>query len=276
MYTRVTSIMHALSTCTPSNTHTLTLASHALPHPLYTTALSSLRITNTTKPAFPVSSSSFSILLLRFSHDSVVKSKKRKNGFASTTESRSSASVSPHPQLYTVGSFLPPGDNKSSFSTPHQNSAITARAPSIVRQSIARQRRITALGARQRRITALPHDDNDDDDDATPQSCSGETKSAESSPLWRRGGIATLATPSSLHLFTATNNSIAAVSNIVNMILAPMVIVPFFDYLEHGKIPRSSTAKPGSADGPTAKMGSLNSISQPLAKGWTVIFVSVR
>ena len=59
------------------------------------------------------------------------------------------------------------------------------------------------------------------------------------------------------------------------MILVPMVIVPFLDYRALGKIPRSNTAKLGSADGTTAKMGSLESISQPLTKGWTVMFVSV-
>jgi hypothetical protein len=69
--------------------------------------------------------------------------------------------------------------------------------------------------------------------------------------------------------------SIAAVSNIVNMILQPMVIVPFLDYATLGKIPRSNTAKPSTSDGAFAKMGSLKSISQPLTNGWTVIFVSV-
>ena len=85
-------------------------------------------------------------------------------------------------------------------------------------------------------------------------------------------------------------DSIEAVSNIVSMILAPMVIVPFLDYCALGKIPRSNTAKPGSSahdvcarttsfslgDSPTAKMGSRHSISQPVGDGWTVIFVSVR
>ena len=107
-------------------------------------------------------------------------------------------------------------------------------------------------------ITALPHDDG------------GETKSdpLAQHPRGRRGGITTLAAE-------YTINSIAAVRNIVNMILAPMVVVPFLDYCALGKIPRSNTAKPGSTDGPTAKMGSQNSISQPLRDGWTVIFVSV-
>ena len=204
-------------------THSLSLFPHPLPHPsLHTQSHYILRIPVTNKPAFPVSYSSLSILLLRFSRDSLVKSKKRKNGFASTSKSRSSASVSPHPELYTV-----------TVNTCHTTT------------------------------------DDDDDNNATPQSRSGETKSAEPRALGRRGGIANLAAEYSI-------NSITAVSNIVNMILAPMVIVPFFDYLEHGKIPRSNTSKPGSADGPTAKMGSLNSISQPIAKGWTVIFVSVR
>ena len=72
-----------------------------------------------------------------------------------------------------------------------------------------------------------------------------------------------------------TIDSIEAVSNIVNMILVPMVIVPFLDYQTLGKIPRSNTAKPGSGDGATAKMGSPNSISQPHGEGWTVVFVSV-
>ena len=60
------------------------------------------------------------------------------------------------------------------------------------------------------------------------------------------------------------------------MILVPMVIVPFLDYQALGKIPRSNTAKPGTADGAFAEMGSLKSISQPRTQGWTVIFVSVR
>jgi hypothetical protein len=81
-------------------------------------------------------------------------------------------------------------------------------------------------------------------------------------------------------------DSIEAVNNIVSMILAPMVIVPFLDYCALGEIPRSNTAKPGSSahdvcarttsDSPTAKMGSRHSISQPVGDGWTVIFVSVR
>ena len=119
-------------------------------------------------------------------------------------------------------------------------------------------------------ITALPHEDDSDDADDTATAHEGETKSAEpvQQSRGRRKSIVTLATEYSI-------DSLAAVSNIVNMILAPMVIVPFLDYLTLGKIPRSNTAKPGTADGDTAKMGSVKSISQPLTKGWTVIFVSV-
>ena len=112
-------------------------------------------------------------------------------------------------------------------------------------------------------IIALPHDDDDDNDDGeTPTARHAETKSAEPTTCGRRGAI--------------TIDSIPAVSNIVNMILAPMVIVPFLDYLTLGKIPRSNTAKPGTVDGATAKMGSVESISQPLTNGWTVVFISVR
>ena len=123
-------------------------------------------------------------------------------------------------------------------------------------------------------ITALPHDDDDDGDEtaaAREGETKGETKSTElvQQPRGRRQSISiSLATDYSIV-------SIAAVSNIVNMILAPMVIVPFLDYITLGKIPRSNTAKPGTSDGAFAKMGTLKSISQPLTNGWTVIFVSV-
>ena len=170
----------------------------------------------------PVTYSSYCLLLLRFSRDSL-KTSERRNKNDSRSNSGSGASVSPHSEICSVA--VDP------------NNTITA-----------------LLG---------------DDDDETPTTRLGETKSAEPTVRGRRRGVTTLAAK-------YTIDSISAVSNIVNMILAPMVIVPFLDYLEHGKIPRSNTAKPGSADGPTAKMGSLNSISQPIAKGWTVIFVSVR
>ena len=172
-------------------------------------------------------------LLIRFSRDSLANSKKHnKDGSTASTISksgRSSASVTPHQELYTA-----------TVNTCHT-------------------------------IVALPHEDDSDDADDTVTAHEGETKSAEPVQLsrGRRKSIVTLATEYSI-------DSLAAVGNIVNMILAPMVIVPFFDYLKHGKIPRSNTAKPGTADGAFAKMGSLASISQPRTQGWTVIFVSVR
>ena len=175
----------------------------------------------------PLSYASWMFLLIRFSRYSLSNSKRHnKNGStASTNSSRSSASVTPHQELYTV----------------------TANTC---------------------------HDDDDGDDNemaaAREGETKGETKSTElvQQPRGRRQSISTLATEYSIV-------SIAAVSNIVNMILAPMVIVPFLDYLTLGKIPRSNTAKPGTSDGAFAKMGSLKSISQPLTNGWTVIFVSV-
>ena len=173
----------------------------------------------------PVSYSSFCLLLLRFSCDSLITSKKinkNKNGFVSSTSSRSnSASVAPL-ELHTADNDDDNSDEKTA--TAHQGE--------------------------------------------TTKETQGETKSAENVSS-RRGSLTTLAADDSI-------DSIAAVGNIVNMILAPMVIVPFFDYLKHGKIPRSNTAKPGTADGAFAKMGSLKSISQPRTQGWTVIFVSVR
>ena len=121
--------------------------------------------------------------------------------------------------------------------------------------------------------TAAVHDDDDGEEElpTSRKDAWGETRSADPihNVTGRRGSIVTLAAECSI-------DSIAAVSNIVNMILAPMVIVPFLDYLTLGKIPRSNTAKPGTSDGDTAKMGSVKSISQPRTKGWTVIFVSVR
>ena len=174
-----------------------------------------------------MSYSSWIFLLIRFSRDSLANSKRRnKNGSTdSTNSSRSSASVTPHQELYTV-------------------------------------------------TVNTCHDDDDDGGDETAAAREGETKGEPKStelvqqPRGRRQSISTLATEYSIV-------SIAAVSNIVNMILAPMVIVPFLDYLTLGKIPRSNTAKPGTSDGAFAKMGSLKSISQPLTNGWTVIFVSV-
>ena len=176
-----------------------------------------------------MSYSSIFILLLRFSRDSLAKSKKdNKNKSGSSTSysgtGKSSSRVAPEPDLYTA---------------------------------------------------ANDESDNDNDDDETTtahqgettKETQGETKSAENVSS-RRGSLTTLAADDSI-------DSIAAVGNIVNMILAPMVIVPFLDYLTLGKIPRSNTAKPGTADGVTAKMGSRTSISQPLTKGWTVIFISV-
>ena len=191
----------------------------------------------------PISYASWMFLLIRFSRDSMTNSKKHnKNGLMTSTNSksgRSSASVTPHQELYTA-----------TVNTCHT-------------------------------ITALPHDDDDGGDETatarqggttgdTKGETKSETKSAEpvQQSRGRRKSIATLATEYSI-------DSLAAVSNIVNMILAPMVIVPFLDYLTLGKIPRSNTAKPGTADGDTAKMGSVKSISQPLTKGWTVIFISV-
>ena len=187
----------------------------------------------------PTTYASWMFLLIRFSRDSLANSKKHnKDGSTASTNSksgRSSASVTPHQELYTA-----------TVNTCHT-------------------------------ITALPHDDDDGGDETatarqggTTGDTKGETKSAEpvQQSRGRRKSIVTLATEYSI-------DSLAAVSNIVNMILAPMVIVPFLDYLTLGKIPRSNTAKPGTADGDTAKMGSVKSISQPLTKGWTVIFVSV-
>ena len=178
-----------------------------------------------------MSYSSIFILLLRFSRDSLAKSKKdNKNKSGSSTSysgtGKSSSRVAPEPDLYTA---------------------------------------------------ANDESDNDNDDDETTtahqgettKETQGETKSAENVSS-RRGSLTTLAAEDSI------DSIAAAVGNIVNMILAPMVIVPFFDYLKHGKIPRSNTAKPGTADGAFAKMGSLASISQPRTQGWTVIFVSVR
>ena len=153
---------------------------------------------------------------------------------------------------------------------------------------------IAAANTSHHTITALPRNDDDNnassrqtssffshardetkgaDDNVENAASPGETKSPE--PLQhsrgdsRRSGIESIRRESNI-------DSIAAVSDIISMILAPMVIVPFLDYCALGKIPRSNTAKPGSTDGPTAKMGSQNSISQPLGDGWTVIFVSVR
>jgi len=168
-------------------------------------------------------------LLIRFSRNSLTNTKRHnKNGSTASTNSksgRSSASVTPHQELYTV-------------------------------------------------TVNTCHDDDDDGGDETAAArndeTKGETKSTElvQQPRGRRRSISLLATEYSIV-------SIAAVSNIVNMILAPMVIVPFLDYITLGKIPRSNTAKPGTSDGAFAKMGSLKSISQPLTNGWTVIFVSV-
>ena len=171
-------------------------------------------------------------LLIRFSRDSLANSKKHnKDGSTASTNSksgRSSASVTPHQELYTA-----------TVNTCHT-------------------------------ITALPRDDDSDDADDTATVHVNETKSVEpiQQSRGRRKSIVALATEYSI-------DSLAAVNNIVNMILAPMVIVPFLDYLTLGKIPRSNTAKPGTSDGAFAKMGSLKSISQPLTNGWTVIFVSV-
>ena len=176
-----------------------------------------------------MSYSSLCLLLLRFSRDSLTNSKRHnKNGSTDSTNSksgRSSASVTPHQELYTV-------------------------------------------------TVNTCHDDNEDGVDETVAERNDETKDETKSTelvqhsRGRRQSISTLATEYSIV-------SIAAVSNIVNMILAPMVIVPFLDYITLGKIPRSNTAKPGTSDGAFAKMGSLKSISQPLTNGWTVIFVSV-
>ena len=157
-----------------------------------------------------MSCSSYCLVLLRFSRDSLATSEKlNRCGSSVSSTSRASASVSP--EFFTAAANI--GHS----------------------------------------ITELPHEDDEE--------TQVETKSSRRGT--RRGGVTNI-------------NSVRAVNDIVNMILAPMVIVPFFDYLEHGKIPRSNTAKPGTADGATAKMGSLNSISQPLTNGWTVIFVSVR
>jgi hypothetical protein len=172
---------------------------------------------------------SFSFLLIRFSHDTLVATKKRRlNSFVSSTRtsSRSSASVSPHqPDLYTACEI----------------------------------------------ITIANPNDNDDDDDTDDTNALKETKNAEmiNRSTARRGSIVNIAAE-------CTFDSIAAINNIINMILVPMVIVPFLDYRTLGKIPRSNTAKPGTSDGAFAKMGSLKSISQPRTQGWTVIFVSVR
>ena len=191
----------------------------------------------------PSTYSSWMILLLRFSRDSVFK-KLNKNGVTSSTISSSNVSVSPHQDLFTVTA----------------NNCHT--------------------------IIALPDDEDTDIDKAAKsnEQVQGESKSDEQvhsktpqggsffalrQSRGRRGSIVTLAAEHSI-------DSIAAVRNIVNMILAPMVIVPFLDYLTLGTIPRSNTAKPGTADGATAKMGSLKSISQPITLGWTVIFVSHR
>jgi hypothetical protein len=178
----------------------------------------------------PLSYASWMFLLIRFSRDSLANFKRHnKNGSTASTNSksgRSSASVTPQHELYTV-------------------------------------------------TVNTCHDDDDDIGDETAAARNGETKGEAKStelvqqPRGRRQSISiSLATDYSIV-------SIAAVSNIVNMILAPMVIVPFLDYITLGKIPRSNTAKPGTSDGAFAKMGTLKSISQPLTNGWTVIFVSV-
>jgi hypothetical protein len=159
-------------------------------------------------------------LLIRFSRNSLTNTKRHnKNGSTTSTNSKSSASVTPHQELYTV-------------------------------------------------TVNTCHDDDDDSGDETAAAREGETKGETKSETKSSFFISTLATDYSIV-------SIAAVSNIVNMILAPMVIVPFLDYQTLGKIPRSNTAKPGTSDGAFAKMGTLKSITQPLTNGWTVIFVSV-
>ena len=154
--------------------------------------------------------------------------------------------------------------------------------------SVSHQELYTAAVNTCHTIPALPRndDDNDDDNDATalPRQTGSfffdpETKSAE--PVRQRSRRSGIDSVNGGRIDSAVRrhsnvDSIAAVSDIISMILAPMVIVPFLDFCALGKIPRSNTAKPGGRDGPTAKMGSPNSISQPIGDGWTVIFVSVR
>ena len=235
-----------------------------------------------TKPAIPVSYSSFCLLLLRFSRDSVENSTKHRNGMTSsltgtkngtiptgTKHSIGCSRVAPEPDLYSDDE-----DDDEDETALQIGAKRSGETESTSRTAWAPQHEpvgpVPAAGGSFFGFAAEP---------TTTSSLPGETKSKEpvkdERTRRRRVTAGSFFALSAEHSINSSIDSIAAVSNIVDMVLAPMVIVPFLDYLEHGTIPRSNTAKPGTSDGVTAKMGSRTSISQPLTKGWTVIFISV-